>query len=166
MRVFDWVLRSYPQNGGVFNEVSRSFVTHFSGNGVVDDPDAFLRTGAYTVHKSQVADLNHINPEHCSGCGEIEQSQGWMPILFFARLAQRMGEVHGQMVSTRVCRFVTDEGRPVELTDWSMLQSELLRIGFSEADVAEAKTAAKTIGFVEQFVHLDELAFDECSLFF
>lgn len=166
MKALNWVFRGEPRNARLLTEVSESFVSHFFGNGVLDDKEAFLKTESYTVYRAQTADLESMNPDYASGMGELDLSKGWLPILFFARFVQRIEEVNGETVSDYSARFVNEQGKMVRLSSWSDAQAELLRLGFSEAEIAVAKAAAETIGLVERVVYLDELDFGESSLFF
>ncbi|MBT4075744.1 MAG: hypothetical protein HOM14_03830 [Gammaproteobacteria bacterium] len=99
---------------------------------------------------------NHINPDTGEGAGEILSKHGFLPILYFVTIKQRMNRLDASVPKEQraVISFCDEVGAPLNINDWSELTNELSRLSMSTEDV---RSLAETVEFVDKIYRLDEI---------
>lgn len=151
---FHWQLKATVEHsplGDVVNtalaQTSAQFCEAFSE--VKEAPNSIVSfTTGYTLWWSTEHHLNEIHRKEKSGAGEIVSSHGPLPILFFARLKQRIRELSGS--DPLLMRFCDEDGNSVSVESWKNLKSELIRMGFENQILDDVYEHAKSIGFVQR----------------
>ena len=103
---------------------------------------------------------NQFHPYTCEGAGELFCEYGYLPILFFASLKQRINKVPELADKLRFC---DEQGQDIQLNDWPELMGELRRL---EIISDQVRSDAEAVGFVDAIIHLDKIVTNEPSMFF
>jgi len=157
---FNWMMSpTTPSNlvSKLITDLGDDFATNL---GQINTKILTVRTGYQLVFSDEYGE-NQIHPTTCEGAGEVLPEHGYIPILFFATLRQRMNDELSALAGKFT--FCTEEGDPISLDGWPELKAELERLGIVQEGV---RVDAEAIGFVDPIYLLNELGDNEPTMFF